>query len=96
MIAIGAVAFELILMFVKPHFIALLAYLAVLSIYLLNYFDRPHVYTALLLLIASASLDFLWVILQADVSMSSFSTTGTRKHRAITAHSKLASCGLST
>lgn len=57
-------------MFVKPHFIALLAYLAVLSIYLLNYFDRPHVYTTLVFLLVSASLDFLWVILQADVTLS--------------------------
>lgn len=67
MITMGAVAFELILMFVKPHFIALLAYVAVLSIYLLNYFDRPHVYTTLVLMAVSAFLDFLWVILQANV-----------------------------
>lgn len=88
MITIGAVAFELILMFVKPHFIALLAYVAVLSIYLLNYFDRIHVYTTMALLAVSANLDFVWVILQANVRMSSFSTTGTVRHRATTARSR--------
>lgn len=96
MLTIGAIAFELILMFVKPHFVALLAYTAVLSIYLLNYFDRPHVYTALGLLAASASLDLLWVILQANVAMSPLSTTGTRRRRATTARSRRASCASST
>lgn len=91
MVTIGAVAFELILMFVKPHFIALLAYIAVLSIYLLNYFDRPHVYASLGLLAVSAFLDLLWVILQANVMISSFSTTGTERRRAITARSRQAS-----
>jgi hypothetical protein len=54
-------------MFQKHHFLSLLAYVAVLSIFMLNYFDKTYIRVTLYLLIISIFFDFLWIIVQADV-----------------------------
>lgn len=55
-------------MFQKHHFLSMLAYVAVLAIFLMNYFDKAYIRATLSLLAASIFLDFLWVLLQADVT----------------------------
>lgn len=47
----------------------MLAYVAVLSIFLLNYFDKTYIRVTLYMLLISVFLDFLWILLQADVSI---------------------------
>jgi hypothetical protein len=64
-------------MFVRHHFLNLLGYILVLSIFFLNYFDKYTIKATLAVLGASAVLDFVWIIAEADVSMMVFSLTGT-------------------
>lgn len=69
------------------------AYVGVLCIFLLNYFDKTYIRATLYLLIISVFLDFLWVSLQSDVSMGLCSTIGTLREQAITPTIILASAG---
>ena len=58
---------ELILVFVRHHFLNSLCYLFVLGIFLLNYFDRSYVRTCLVMMLVSIILDFIWVLAMAGV-----------------------------
>lgn len=69
--------FELILMFVRHHFLNCLAYIFVFGIYFLNYFDRIYVKVCLYLLLGSEVLDFIWLIVMAGVIVTISSPSGT-------------------
>ena len=56
------VLFEMVLMFVKSPFISSLAYVFVLGVYLLNYFDRAYIRVCLAVLLTSIVLDFIWLL----------------------------------
>jgi hypothetical protein len=68
--------FELILMFVRHHFLNCLAYIFVFGIYFLNYFDRIYVKVCLYLLLGSELLDFIWLIVMAGVTVTINSPSG--------------------
>jgi hypothetical protein len=89
-VTLACFVLEFFLMYEKHAFLSLLAYVAVLCIFLLNYFDKTYIRLTLYLLIASVFLDFLWVLLQADVSMALFSTIGTLRGRVTTPTTTLA------
>lgn len=69
--------FELILMFVRHHFLNCLTYIFVFGIYFLNYFDRIYVKVCLYLLLGSEVLDFIWLIVMAGVLVDLISPSGT-------------------
>ena len=71
--------FELILMFVKHHYLNSLAYIFVFGIYFLNYFDRTYIKVCLFTLLSSEILDILWIIVMAGVTVRSLSPSGTTK-----------------
>lgn len=83
------------MMFLKHHFLSMMAYMAVNSIFFLNYFDKTFIRITLYLLAGSIFFDLLWVILQADVNMSIFSIIGMWGVKVITIVLVEASCGLS-
>lgn len=87
---------ELILMYHRHHFYDLVVYLAVLGIFMLNYFDMYYIRFCLGMLALGMLLDLVWVILNADVSRSICRIIGIHTHRLNTQLCKLASCGLST
>lgn len=72
---------EILGMFVRHHFLNFLAYLAVLSIFALNYFDRLYLRFTEVILTVSFVLDLLWVITHSGVSLQSFRIIGTLQHR---------------
>ena len=61
---------ELILMFHKHHFYSLLAFLAVLAIFVLNYFDNKYMKFVLANLGISCLLDLVWMFVLANVFSS--------------------------
>jgi len=50
------------MMFVKHHFLSMLTYLAILGIFMLNYFDKFYIRSCLILTAISVVLDFIWVL----------------------------------
>lgn len=58
---------ELIMMYHRHHFHNALVYIAVLSIFFLNYFDKYYMRFCLAALGVAFLLDFIWVIVHADV-----------------------------
>lgn len=58
---------ELLSMSVRHHFVNLMAYLAVLAIYFLKYFDAAYMRTVLLTLSIAIIADLLWLFLHAPV-----------------------------
>jgi hypothetical protein len=64
-------------MFVRHHFLNILGYLLVLSIFFLNYFDKYTIKVTLAVLGVAAILDFVWVIVEADVRLVILSLIGT-------------------
>ncbi len=58
---------ELILMFHKHHFYNILVYIAILAIFFMNYFDKHYMKFCLVNLGIATILDFIWLIVQADV-----------------------------
>jgi hypothetical protein len=59
---------ECLVMFHKHHFFSLLALLAVLAIFFLNYFDQSYMRFVLVNLIVSIVLDVVWLIFHAGVT----------------------------
>lgn len=53
---------ELFVMMHKYHFLTLLSSIAVLSIFLLNYFDKKYISLTLGILAASLLLDLFWIV----------------------------------
>ena len=74
---LGLLAFflELFIMMHKLGFLSILALLAVLAIFGLNYFDRSYIKLTLGLLFASVLLDLLWVIFYMKVILHLFRNT---------------------
>ena len=64
-------------MFTRHHFLNLLGYILVLSIFSLNYFDKYTINTTLAVLGVSVLLDLIWIIAEADVNMTISSLIGT-------------------
>ena len=62
-----AFLFELVCMFLRHHFLNSLAYLAVIGIFFLNYFDKNYIRVCLALLGISIILDIVWAIEEAKV-----------------------------
>ena len=63
-------ACELFCMFVRHHFINLMAYLSVLAIYFLNYFDAAYMKTVLAAVGIATVSDLAWLMLHSQVSFS--------------------------
>jgi hypothetical protein len=74
--ALSCFVIEFFLMFVKHHFLSMMTYMAVTSIFFLNYFDKTFIRLTLYMLFGSVLFDLLWIILQADVIVSILSTIG--------------------
>ncbi len=68
---------EIICTFARHHFLGLLAYTVILSIFFLNYFDRYTIRISLGLLVVSVFFDLLWIFLESDVEYQLFSLIGT-------------------
>ena len=60
-------ALELLISIHKLHFVSLLTILAVLAIFGLNYFDQNYIKLVLGMLIASVTLELLWVLFYMGV-----------------------------
>jgi hypothetical protein len=88
---LGCFVLEFFLMYEKHAFLSMFAYVVVLCIFLLNYFDKTYIRATLYLLIISVSLDFLWVLLQSDVRMDLCSIIGTLRGQATTPTTTLVS-----
>ena len=54
-------------MFVRHHFINILAYLAALSIYFLNYFDSTYIKVVLITIFVAVLSDICWFALHSRV-----------------------------
>jgi hypothetical protein len=63
-------------MFVRHHFLDLMGYMLVLSIFFLNYFDKYTIKVTLALLGISAMLDLVWLIAEANVNKILLSLIG--------------------
>jgi hypothetical protein len=77
LLAVILFSIELILMFHKNHFYNALVYVSIFAIVLLGYFDRVYMKFVLANILISIIFDFLWVILQASVTLDLFSLIGT-------------------
>ena len=77
-------------MFIRHHFLNLFAYLLVLSIFLLNFFDKTYLKTVIYSLALAILSDFTWIIVEANVFHSTFRTTGGNSTSPITLRCKLA------
>lgn len=77
MIALVSFCLEMVLMFAKHHFLSMLTYLAILGIFLLNYFDMHYIKSCLIVAASSVLFDLIWIIAEADVPSILFRTTGT-------------------
>jgi hypothetical protein len=49
-------------MFAKHHFLSMLTYLAILGIFLLNYFDMHYIKSCLIVATSSVLFDLIWII----------------------------------
>jgi xanthine/uracil permease len=58
---------ELFCMYVRHHFMNTLAYLAIISIFLLNYFDKNYMRFTLITTAIAVGCDLLWLISHSDV-----------------------------
>jgi len=87
---------ELIIMFHKDHFYNALVYISIFAIIVMGYFDKYYMKFVLINLLLSVVFDFLWIILQASVSIKLFSPSGVRVHRRITPQFKHHSSDLCT
>ncbi len=93
-LALASFFIEFFLMFVRQHFLNMMTYLAILSIFFLNYFDAIYIRLTTYLLVGSISFDLMWVIAQADVHVDRLSIIGMWGVRAIIIARAWASCGL--
>ncbi len=76
-VALFMLAWELVLMFHKHHFLNLLCLFLILSIFFLNYFDKNYMKFLLIMLAFSLGLDIIWLGVNAQVSVPLCSPTGT-------------------
>lgn len=76
MMMIPMLVFQILCMFVRHHFLNVLVYLSILSIFFLNYFDKNYMRFCLILTAISIIWDLLWLITRSDVSFKLFSIIG--------------------
>ena len=67
-----ALPFELLDAFVKNNFLNIMAVVMVLSIFLLNYFDKLYIRACIVFLAISVLLDLFWLIGLAGVNLLLF------------------------
>jgi hypothetical protein len=67
---------EIFCMYVRHHFLNILVYISVLSIFFLQYFDGTYIKTLLVMLGLAVGFDVSWLIVHASVRNTLFSTTG--------------------
>jgi len=79
-LAVAAITFpfELLEAFVKSGFLNVLAVVMVLTIFVLNYFDKQYVRTCIVGLVVSVLLDFFWLISFCGVIWPLHRVIGTR------------------
>jgi nucleoside permease NupC len=78
LIAVVALLVEFILMFVKHHFLSLLCVLFVLSVFLLNYFDRNYIKFLLIFIAVTIAFDIAWLVIHFQVRRRLRSNIGTQ------------------
>ena len=67
---------EIFCMYVRHHFLNILVYISVLSIFFLQYFDGTYIKTLLVMLGLAVGFDVSWLIVHASVRKALFSTSG--------------------
>jgi hypothetical protein len=72
---------EIFCMYVRHHFLNILVYISVLSIFFLQYFDGTYIKTLLIMLGLAVGFDVSWLIVHASVRKALFSTTGVLPRR---------------
>jgi hypothetical protein len=80
-IAFGSLLLELVMMMGKFNYYGLLVLTFLVSIYLLNYFDRVYIRFVFFNLIISIIFDAVWLAMKINVHQRLFRTTGTHPIR---------------
>ena len=68
-------------MFAKNHFLNILCYFSVISIFALQYFDKIYIKFCEIIIAASIVLDILWSIVHSSVNIPLCRTIGIPPHK---------------
>lgn len=63
-------------MFARHHFLNMMAYMVVLSIFFLNFFDKYTVRISIGALVAAVLFDMTWLISESDVNLKIYRLIG--------------------
>lgn len=67
LITFAMLLLEIFCMYVKHHFTNILVYIAILSVFFLNYFDSTYMKSLLAMIAIAIGFDIAWMIVQAEV-----------------------------